>query len=334
MSERNVTILSDNEKKEIYEMFSTGNYTKADLGRMYCVSPRTIGRVIDSFKPEVDEYPEVVVNHSDSENLDTTGVYYKVVMSDDLIKILATGGNSDLWDTNQVVIGNDHQNFKTFSDAIWDTRGDQDVLEDIFKQLSLKSKILSYKNENIELIDNYIYYKLDGSDERFPLPQSLSNRISVCIENEKKEELEGLGKFANKVINNVSFRVVNQLYDFLLASDIEINKDGNVVCWKRVTEDFKDCYTKKFDNSIGSLVSVPRNQVDENPENTCSHGLHVCSKSYLPQFGGDRVIKVIVAPEDFVAIPNDYYSGLKAKARVCKYLVVEDVTDKFKNGML
>ena len=55
--------------------------------------------------------------------------------------------------------------------------------------------------------------------------------------------------------------------------------------------------------------------------------------STLPHFGGERVLKVLVDPADFVSIPKDYYSvdgegQVKAKARVCKYRVVEDITDE------
>ena len=56
---------------------------------------------------------------------------------------------------------------------------------------------------------------------------------------------------------------------------------------------------------------------------------------YLPHYCGSRIIKVLVDPADFVAIPQDYYSwdnestSYRAKARVCKYQVIEEVTDRF-----
>jgi hypothetical protein len=108
-----------------------------------------------------------------------------------------------------------------------------------------------------------------------------------------------------------------------------------VIAYKIVTDDYRDIYTKTFDNSIGQTVSVSRNEVDEDPDRTCSYGLHVCGTKYLPHYGtatgggSDRVMVVKVHPKDFVAIPRDYNCS---KARVCEYRVVGQVPgDKAKD---
>jgi hypothetical protein len=66
---------------------------------------------------------------------------------------------------------------------------------------------------------------------------------------------------------------------------------------------------------------VPRNCVDEDPDRTCSHGLHVCSFDYLPHFShaNGHVVVCKVNPADVVAIPRDYNN---TKMRVCRYEVV------------
>ncbi|MNR59585.1 hypothetical protein D3C85_1808710 [compost metagenome] len=75
---------------------------------------------------------------------------------------------------------------------------------------------------------------------------------------------------------------------------------------------------------------MPRHMVNDDSDQLCSAGLHLCSKSYLPHFGGERVMVCAVDPADVVSIPKDYYSmdGEKvlAKMRCCKYEVVADVT--------
>ncbi|UQJ95396.1 rIIB protein [Klebsiella phage CPRSB] len=93
-------------------------------------------------------------------------------------------------------------------------------------------------------------------------------------------------------------------------------------------DNYKDLATGKFDNSPGVTVSMPRNMVDEDKTRTCSTGLHVAAKSYLPHYGGGvgRVIQVKVDPADVVAIPVDYNN---AKMRVCRYKVMIDVTYGF-----
>jgi hypothetical protein len=84
------------------------------------------------------------------------------------------------------------------------------------------------------------------------------------------------------------------------------------------------------------MVFVERNQVDEDPNATCSHGLHLCSKAYLPSYGGGnfgfKVVRCKVDPSDVVSVPNEYYSvdgtgSVKAKMRTCRYVVIDDVTD-------
>ena len=77
-----------------------------------------------------------------------------------------------------------------------------------------------------------------------------------------------------------------------------------------------------------------RSSVVEDPDQTCSRGLHVSAPSYLSSYGADtriRVIKCIVRPQDFVSIPSDYDH---TKVRVCSYKVVEDVTDQYRQGKL
>lgn len=79
-------------------------------------------------------------------------------------------------------------------------------------------------------------------------------------------------------------------------------------------------------NSPGNTVSMPRYQVDSNRYNTCSVGLHFCSREYLPAFGcgdGEKVVLVKVNPADVVSIPVDYNN---AKGRTWKYEVVSEVT--------
>jgi len=71
---------------------------------------------------------------------------------------------------------------------------------------------------------------------------------------------------------------------------------------------------------------MPRDKVDNDRNRTCSTGLHFCSKTYLPAFGGSsgyRVMIVKVSPEDVVAIPSDYKN---AKGRACKYEVVGEIS--------
>jgi hypothetical protein len=136
-------------------------------------------------------------------------------------------------------------------------------------------------------------------------------------------------KFIDRVMQNPSYRAVQELYAFLEAGQLPLTPEGMFLAYKKVrkTEDgrYVDIHSGKFDNSPGVTVSMPRNMVDENPDRTCSAGLHVCSHSYLPHFGRgvwDVVVVVEVDPADVVAVPTDYDN---AKMRVCKYRVLHEL---------
>jgi hypothetical protein len=77
-----------------------------------------------------------------------------------------------------------------------------------------------------------------------------------------------------------------------------------------------------MDNSVGKIVDMERNKVDDNKDQTCSTGLHFCGQSYLSHFGGERVVIVKVHPADVVSIPSDYNG---AKGRACRYEVIGEV---------
>lgn len=144
-------------------------------------------------------------------------------------------------------------------------------------------------------------------------------------------DLDPMKRFLSNLMQNPSYRAVNGLYDFLEAAAMPITPDGCFLAYKAVRADWRDIYSGRFDNSIGNVVEIPRQQVDEDPDRTCSSGLHVCSFGYLPNFAhaNGHVVIVKINPADVVAVPRDYNN---TKMRVSKYEVIEEVTDYYKNN--
>lgn len=158
-----------------------------------------------------------------------------------------------------------------------------------------------------------------------PIHNTLTDRI-VSMSKEGFD-IGHMVKFLDNLMQNPSYRAVTELYDFLEAGNIPITENGTFLTYKKIREDWKDIYTGTIDNSIGVTVSMPRNQVNEDSNQTCSTGLHVCSYDYLPHFGtsnGDRVVICEIDPCDVVSIPSDYNN---TKMRVCEYTVVGEVED-------
>ena len=158
---------------------------------------------------------------------------------------------------------------------------------------------------------------------------ALTRRMIVLVES--KMPIAPLTRFMDNLMENPSATSIEELFLFLDANDLPITPDGHFLAYKKIREDYTDIYTGRFDNSVGTNPSMRRGAVDDNRGNTCSKGLHFCSKSYLAHFGSygktDRVVTVKINPRDVVSIPKDYGN---AKGRACTYEVVGEWTDYHK----
>jgi hypothetical protein len=139
-----------------------------------------------------------------------------------------------------------------------------------------------------------------------------------------------LAHFLDKVMDNPNGEIANELYQWIEHSkNISLAPDGDFYAYKKVAGDYSSIYrapdgTKVF-NRLGTIIDMPRQDVDGDRERTCSSGLHFCSFDYLASYGHggeERVVIVKIDPADVVAIPTDYnYS----KGRACRYEIVAEV---------
>lgn len=148
-------------------------------------------------------------------------------------------------------------------------------------------------------------------------------------------------KFINKLAEVDSRLVFDMICGFLEANpDIMFDDDGDLLMWKAIDDDYCAHHsnpdgTRNF-HKIGIPIEMKRDEVERNKEVTCSSGLHVCSKSYLPYYAGgsDILVECKVDVRDIVSIPSDYNN---AKIRCCKYVPIaffdkcgEEVNEKCK----
>src|SRR3990167_3851944 len=87
--------------------------------------------------------------------------------------------------------------------------------------------------------------------------------------------------FLNDLLQNPSNKAQEDLFNFMRNEDLRIDNDGKVVAYKAVTWDYRDKWTKKLDNSIGSHVFMPRDKVCDRSEVGCASGLHMGSIQYV-----------------------------------------------------
>jgi len=160
-----------------------------------------------------------------------------------------------------------------------------------------------------------------------PMPEDLNDRIEHFVATGLPTEY--LVKFWDKLKQNPSFRARKMLFKFLENNGHPITPEGNFIAYRGVTNDFKDCHTRTFDNSPGSVCEMPRHLVDDDPNHTCSSGLHVACHSYANGFG-PKMIEVEVNPVDVVCVPNDYDG---TKMRVCGFKVVRECEQILDDGV-
>lgn len=188
----------------------------------------------------------------------------------------------------------------------------EDKLDEIIPLLSIAD---SLSERGFQVVDGIVH--VDGD----ALPDSLSTRVLDFFNNNLP--FEPLLKFWAKLKNNPSFNSRQMLFKFLEHNGHPITTEGNFIAYRAVRNDFLDKHTGKMDNSVGNVVEIDRSKVDDNPNNVCSHGLHVATMSYAQSFGSrdDKLLDVEVDPADVVAVPTDYNG---TKMRVCKFKVVAE----------
>jgi len=215
------------------------------------------------------------------------------------------------------VIDKSHANFKKVVEAV--LAGD----EALVLQLSdVGSAINAFGNGRVKIVDGVALF--EGKEVENYAVDKIIEFMHLGL------PVEPIIAFLENLMSNPSYRAVQGLYKFLEIGQMPLTEDGYFLAYKKVSENFLDIYSGTFDNSVGKTCKMDRNTVDEDPNRTCSNGLHVCSYEYLANFGNyktDKVVIVKINPKDVVSIPTDYNN---TKMRVCQYEVIQDVTEQYK----
>ena len=215
-----------------------------------------------------------------------------------------------------VVIGNKshtvsktHITYEKVLNAI--KAGDWDLVKDIIEP---KKVVLNYGKGNVSIQGEELFWK--GK----PLHNTMATRMITMLQ--EGFPIEPMVNFMENLYQNPSKRSVDELYNFLEKSQLPITPDGHFLAYKKVRGNYFDCHTGTMDNSVGKIVEMERNEVDDNKDRTCSAGLHFCSLDYLSHFGGERIMIVKINPRDVVSIPSDYND---TKGRACRYEVIGEL---------
>jgi hypothetical protein len=188
---------------------------------------------------------------------------------------------------------------------------DWDLVKDTIEP---KKVVLNYGQGNISVQGETLYWK--GKE----LHNTMTSRVISMLQD--GFPVEPMVNFMENLYANPSKRAVDELYGFLEKNQLPITPDGHFLAYKKVRANYFDVHSGTMDNSVGKIVEMARNEVDDNKDRTCSSGLHFCGMSYLNHFGGERIMIVKINPADVVSIPTDYN---EAKGRACRYEVIGEL---------
>jgi hypothetical protein len=212
-------------------------------------------------------------------------------------------------DNKSHTISKTHIAYQKVLDAI--KANDWDTVKDV---IDPKKTVLNYGQGNIAIQGEQLFWK--GEE----LHTNLAIRMITMFQH--GFPVEPMVNFMENLMLNPSKRAVSELYGFLEKNKLPITPDGHFLAYKKVRDDFLDVHSGTMDNSVGKIVEMERNRVDDDRNRTCSTGLHFCGESYLEHFGGERIVIVKINPRDVVSIPSDYDD---AKGRACRYEVVGEL---------
>lgn len=221
-----------------------------------------------------------------------------------------------------------------------------DLIPDL---VNAREAIKKYATGVFEIVDG-IFYR-NGKEVHNALADKIVEMYAEGF------DVQPMINFVANLEQNPSKRAVEELYEFLEKSMLPITEDGFFLAYKKVRGDYYDIHSGTVLNKPANLltnedkkllpyttgdvnevtveiadgltkVSMPRNAVDDDKDNTCSNGLHFCSMNYLNHFGGSHNVHIVVLkinPKDVVSIPSDYNA---TKGRASEYIIVGEVEDQ------
>lgn len=215
-------------------------------------------------------------------------------------------------DNKSYTVNHDHPKFDELLECV--KNEDAEGFKNLFTTEHLVKS--TFSETGVELANGQVLYNGE------PVHNSLTKRIIEFAERDLP--VDGMLNFLGNLMDNPSRRAVNELYGFLEHRNMPITSDGCFLAYKAVQDNYLDKYSSTFDNSVGAVMEMPRNEVDDVASNTCSVGFHVGALEYAGPGGtyhgyNDRVMIVKVNPKDAVSVPTNHSAQ---KLRVCRYEVV------------
>lgn len=184
--------------------------------------------------------------------------------------------------------------------------------------IDIKAAVEKYSKDKVTVESGMLIDR----DTKEAIPAPIAKKLLAM--KKAGEDFMPIWRFWEKLKLNPSKNSVAQLYTFIEKNNVPITELGDLLLEKGVKQladgSLVDDYTSKLDNSIGMIVTMKRENVVDDPQQTCSAGLHVAPPDYVREWYGQKVVVIVsVNPQDVVSVPIDYNNR---KMRVCRYQVI------------
>jgi len=211
-------------------------------------------------------------------------------------------------------IDSSHANYDPLLGELRKPAGERDLAA-IKSFVTVMAMISRYVHGRVSLTDAAVLF------EGNPVGDLLAKRMLEIFQ--QGIDVTPYAMFMENVRANPASYVHQELYEWMEKGKLPITPDGHLVAFKKVRDDYKDCHTGRFDNSVGAVLEMDRASCNPDRHQHCSTGFHFCSPDYLSSFGGQRVMILKINPRDVTSIPSDYKF---TKGRTCRYEVIGELT--------
>lgn len=229
-----------------------------------------------------------------------------------------------------VTVPGTHPKFDEILTLLRGGEAHDDEVEALVNENHAMARKLAFVTERVSVTPYAAFF--DGD----PLNPVMTSVILDLYNEGKEEGLKAVANFLDKASQNVSMESVEALYQWIRNGDLVLKPNGNFVAYKGVQKIGEEVvsissgtawvdgvrHKGHIPNPVGSVISMPRSEVDADGKTHCSTGLHAGTYSYASGFGRGILLLVEINPRDVVSVPDDFTFS---KLRVSRYTVLEHI---------
>jgi hypothetical protein len=213
--------------------------------------------------------------------------------------------------SSEYLISNTDPNFHTLVGIILYSGYSEDKKDELISDKLSDSLVSKYIDPS-----KIVSYGLTGEKTYNGIPlKKLSDQIKDFISSGVPED---------SIMTMVEMTRTQVMADLIATglTGYHISKTGNLLFYKGIQENWKDCQTGTIKNRIGKTIEMPRDKCVKG----YGPGLHVSNFEHAKGYG-KRIVLVRVKPENIFEVGNP-------KIKVVKYKVLKEVTTPYTSFIL